>query len=88
MKQKILSVFLIILSIFISWFISMSANLNTLELGALINLIYPFLVGFGTIGFYLIGTWIFKGSKSRLLFLIIAILLNLSTGLYIRFVDF
>jgi len=78
----------IALSIVLSWSISMSADLVKLELGVIINIIYPIILGVLSITIYFIGSWIFKGSKGRLIFLIIAILLNLSTGLYIRFVDF
>ncbi len=78
----------IAISIVLSWCISMSADLVKLELGVIINIIYPIIFGVISLVFYLIGSWKFKGSKGRLVFLIIAILLNLSTGLYIRFVDF
>ena len=88
MKKTIRShLIYIVISIILSWCISMSADLVKLELGVIINIIYPIIIGVLSLATYLIGSWIFKESKGRL-FLIIAILLNLSTGLYIRFVDF
>ena len=78
---------LILLSIIVSLSISLSADLSKLELGALINLIYPILAGFISLILYFILRNIFKAANP-IYFLISAILFNLLTGIYIRFVDF
>jgi hypothetical protein len=66
----------------------MSADLVKLELGVIINILYPIIFGILSIIIYLIGSWIFKGNEWRLFFLILALMLNLSAGSYIRLVDF
>ena len=78
----------IIISIILSWCIAMSADLGRLELGAMINLVYPILIGLLLLGFYAIITLFSRAEKVRFMVSIIIVFLNLATGIYIRFVDF
>lgn len=66
----------------------MSADLGRLELGAMINLVYPILIGLLLLGFYAIITLFSRAEKVRFMVSIIIVFLNLATGIYIRFVDF
>ncbi len=88
LNKKIKHTFYILLSIALSWFIAISVDLEALELGAIINFIYPIIIGLLSLVIYLVGTWILKRDKWKIVFLIVAILINTGTGLFIRFVDF
>jgi len=78
---------MIILSMIISEIISMSADLNKLELGALVNIIYPIISGLITLAFFLAGCLITKIDKYRIILALILVITNLSIGMYIRYVD-
>ncbi len=53
------------LSIVLSWCISMSSDLVKLELGVIINILYPIIFGILSVIIYLIGSWIFKGNDLK-----------------------
>ncbi len=78
----------ILISILCSWLIAMSADLGKLELGAVINFIYPLIFGFVFLGIYWLLAKFIKNDGLNIFLLILTILLNLGVGLYIRFVKF
>jgi len=74
---------IIIISTIISWIISMSTDLNRLELGALANLFFPPLIGICSIVIYMISYWINK--KISILIMIILSVLIIYCGLWFFF---
>jgi hypothetical protein len=88
MKFQLLGIILIVISGILSWNISMSADLSKLELGAIVNLIYPIIFLTLSIVLFALLTWKAKRNSIKTALLIFFILFNLLLGLYIRFADF
>ncbi len=79
---------MILISILISWCIAMSANLDKLELGAIVNLIYPIILGIASLLFYWLLSKFIKNKFFQFCILILTLIFNIGLGLYIRFVNF
>jgi hypothetical protein len=85
MQSRKTGFYLILISIFISFILVMSTNLNKYELGALIIWILPFINGLATIVIYFIITFIFKNSSIRIVALAICFLYNIYFGISVHF---
>ena len=81
-------VFCIGLSVLLSWLIAMSADLVELELGALVNMFYPILIGIFSILAFLLAARFLKHTKWLTFVFVLIMMMNVASGLYIRFVDF
>ena len=88
MKKKTEYFILIAVSILLSWILAMSADLDKLELGALVNFIFPILFGIITLVFYLISCYFINTPTKLKTIAIILSIMNILFGMFIRFVDF
>jgi hypothetical protein len=78
-------IYLILLSILASFILVVSTNLNKYELGALIILVLPFIIGLVSIAIYAIITFVFKNSRIRLITVALCLLYNLYVGIAFHF---
>ena len=78
-------VFCIGLSVLLSWLIAMSADLVELELGALVNMFYPLLIGLFSIIAFLLAARFLNHKKWLAFVFVLMMLINIACGLYIRF---
>lgn len=62
----------------------MSADLNTMELGAMANVVYPPLVGLLTLAIYIVGRWM---RINNTVLTIICCTANIATGILLYFYD-
>lgn len=81
--SKPISISAIIISVIISWLIAnVAVNYDTMELGALINFLFPQILGAATLIVFLLIDWAFP--PARLLRTIILVLINIIIGIQIR----
>lgn len=75
----------IIASAFISLLLSISVDMNSKELGALVHFIWPPVLGIVAIIVYLLICWIFKSYQPRLIVLIVLCLYLIYVGAALHF---
>ena len=78
---RIVGIITILISAFISFVLSISADMGHAELGALANFVWPPFIGLLTIFLFLCVTWITKNERYRITAIAILSLYNIYVGL-------
>jgi len=84
--SRAIQIYMIVLSISISYHLATTAkNINSLELGALFNFFFPFLLGLITIILYLFLSLLIKNKTLDLISTIVLSLINIYLGFVFHF---
>jgi mannose/fructose/N-acetylgalactosamine-specific phosphotransferase system component IID len=85
-REIILEALFLACSVVISIVLSNNVDLSTLELGALVNIYTPPIVGFCSMFLYALIAWFLKENRKIVLILLISI--NLVVGIILHYCDF
>lgn len=85
MTLKTVGILILVLSTLVSWVMSMTANMEGAELGALYNLIVPPFAGVILVLFYLLICWSSSERFLRILVVVLSSLYLLYVGSTFRF---